>query len=341
MVGCFRLGGGMFPETRFRRLRKSASIRDLMAETTIDAKDLIQPFFVIEGKNKSEPIDSMFGISRLSIDLLLDEVRECAKLGIKAIILFPTISDELKDEGGSEAYNEENLICRAVKAIKKAGIDITIICDVALDPYTNHGHDGIVKDGDVDNDKSLDALVAQSLALAKAGTDIIAPSDMMDGRIGVIREALEKSGYHNMVILSYSIKYTTNLYGPFRDAVKSKKKFGKEVHKNTYQADYRRSANEALMEVEVDIIEGADIVMIKPALYYLDIISKVSKNTHIPVFAYQVSGEYSMIKLAAKNNIVENEINTMMEALTAIKRAGASSIVTYGAMEIARFLRGK
>lgn len=334
-------GENMYPTTRLRRLRKSAPIRDLVSEYQIESKDLIQPFFVIEGKNKTEPIDTMPGIERLSIDLLVHKVRECVDFGIKAVALFPTITVDQKDEEGSEAYNIDNLVCRAVKAIKEAEIDIAVICDVALDPYTENGHDGIVKDGDVDNDETIEALVAQALTLAKAGTDIIAPSDMMDGRIGAIRDALEESGYKDVVILSYSIKYTTNLYGPFRDAVKSKRAAGKEVHKNTYQADWRRSADEAIREVEEDIMEGADIVMIKPALYYLDVISKVSSNFEVPVFAYQVSGEYSLIKFAAKNNVVENETNTMIEALTAIKRSGASAIFTYAALEVAKFLGDK
>lgn len=328
----------MYPITRLRRLRKTKAIRDLVAENNLEAKDLIQPFFVIEGKKKSEAIDTLPGIDRLSIDLLLDKVQECADLGIKAIALFPTIDNELKDETGSEAFNTENLICRAVKAIKEAKIDIAIICDVALDPYTSHGHDGILVGDDVNNDETIEALAAQSLTLAKAGADIIAPSDMMDGRIGAIRETLEDSGYNDVVILSYAVKYTTNLYGPFRDAVKSKAIEGREVHKNTYQADWRRSAKEALKEVELDIMEGADIVMVKPALFYADIISEVAAHSDVPVFAYQVSGEYSMIKFAAKNNVVENEISTMIEALTAIKRAGANAIVSYGSMEVAKFL---
>lgn len=329
----------MFPDVRLRRLRKSGPIRDLVAEYMIEAKDLIQPFFVIEGKNKTESIDTMPGIERLSIDLLLEQVRECAELGIKAVALFSSITEDLKDEEASEAFNTENLACRAVRAIKDARIDIMVICDVALDPYTTTGHDGLVRNGEVDNDLSVNALTAQALTLAKAGADAVAPSDMMDGRVGVIRAAFEEGGYINTMILSYSIKYATNLYGPFRDAVKSKRAKGKEVHKVTYQNDYRAGYSQLRTEVEQDMAEGADMIIIKPALYYLDVISDIKQNFDVPILAYQVTGEYSMMKFAAKNGVIENEMNLIIESLIAIKRSGANAIFSYAALEVARFLK--
>ena len=339
MVKIIRLGEYMFPDVRLRRLRKSGPIRDLVAEYMIEAKDLIQPFFVIEGKNKTESIDTMPGIERLSIDLLLEQVRECAELGIKAVALFSSITEDLKDEEASEAFNTENLACRAVRAIKDARIDIMVICDVALDPYTTTGHDGLVRNGEVDNDLSVNALTAQALTLAKAGADAVAPSDMMDGRVGVIRAAFEEGGYINTMILSYSIKYATNLYGPFRDAVKSKRAKGKEVHKVTYQNDYRAGYSQLRTEVEQDMAEGADMIIIKPALYYLDVISDIKQNFDVPILAYQVTGEYSMMKFAAKNGVIENEMNLIIESLIAIKRSGANAIFSYAALEVARFLK--
>lgn len=328
----------MYPEVRLRRLRQNSQIRDLVAEYHVSPENLIQPFFVIEGKGKKEEIATLPGIYRLSIDLLLEQVKEVASLGIKAVALFPVIDQGKKDDEGSEAFNLDNLVCSAIKAIKEAKIDILIICDVALDPYTSHGHDGIIVNDDVDNDLSIDSLVAQSLTLAKAGADILAPSDMMDGRIGFIREALEEGGYHNIMILSYSMKYASNLYGPFRDSVHSKNS-GKEVRKNTYQADMRGHNSIAIREIEQDIEEGADMVIIKPASYYLDVIQLIAQNFDIPVFAYQVSGEYSMIKFAHANKAIEDPQSTMLESLIAIRRAGANSIITYGAMEMAKYLK--
>ncbi len=330
----------MYPEVRLRRLRKSAWMRDLVAEHIVMAKDLIQPFFVIEGNGKKEPIATMPGQDRLTIDLLIEKAHEAASLGIKAIALFPVIDSSLKDEFGTEAYNDDNLICRAVRAIKAAKIDIGIICDVALDPYTTHRHDGIVKDGDVDNDLTIEALIKQSLTLAEAGADMIAPSDMMDGRIGAIRAALDAVGFQNVVLISYAMKYVTNLYGPFRDAVDSKIG-GKELTKSTYQADYRVGRGQALREVELDIAEGADIVMVKPAMFYLDIIRNIADVVDVPVFAYQVSGEYAMIKFCSQNGVLLNGTQAMLEALTAIKRSGATAIFTYAAMEMAKFLNDK
>jgi porphobilinogen synthase len=324
-----------------RRLRRNSSIRDLVADHYLHPSNLVQPFFIIEGKNLSEPIETLPGINRISIDILIDEVKKAINLGIRAIMLFPAISEDKKDEEGTESYNVDNLLCRSIREIKSQNLDITIICDVALDPYTSHGHDGIVRNDEVDNDETIEVLVAQSLALASAGADIIAPSDMMDGRIGEIRDALEESGYHNVAILSYAIKYASNLYGPFRDAVKSKQNKGLEVDKSTYQADYRTSSAHAIREVELDIAEGADMVVVKPASYYLDIISNVSMSFNVPVFAYQVSGEYAMIKFAAEKKALQSEINTMFEALTAFKRAGASAIISYAAMEVASILNNK
>jgi porphobilinogen synthase len=330
----------MYPVVRLRRLRKTSWMRDLVAEHYILPKDLIQPFFIIEGTNKRESISTIPGIDRLSIDLMIEQAREAAMLGIKAIALFPCIEESLKDAAGSEALNKDNLICRAVEALKAANIDIGIICDIALDPYTDHRHDGILKDGDVDNDLSIKALEKQALTLASAGADIIAPSDMMDGRVGAIRSALDEAGYNKVAILSYSMKYISNLYGPFRDAVKSKID-GKELTKSTYQADYRVGYGQALQEVELDIAEGADMVMIKPAMFYLDIIRNISDIVAVPVFAFQVSGEYAMIKFSAQNGVLSNGVETMLEALTAIKRSGATGIFTYAAIEIARFLMEK
>lgn len=321
-----------------RRLRQNSSMRDLVADNYLHPSNLIQPFFIIEGENKREPIETLPGICRLSIDLLIQEIKKAIKLGIRGIMLFPSVPNDKKDEQGTESYNVENLVCRAIREIKSQNLDVTVICDVALDPYTDHGHDGIVNNGDVNNDETIEVLVAQSLALAGAGADIIAPSDMMDGRIGEIRDALEEHGHHNVAILSYAIKYASNLYGPFRDAVKSKQNQGLEVDKSTYQADYRTSTNHALREVELDIAEGADMVIIKPASYYLDIISNVSMSFNVPVFAYQVSGEYAMIKFAAEKKVLQSEINTMLESLTAFKRAGASAIISYAAMEVASIL---
>lgn len=327
-----------YPFVRMRRLRQTKSMRDLVAEHILHPSNLIQPFFIIEGTNKSEPIDTLPGVSRLTIDLLIEQVKKAIDLGISSIMLFPSVSDDKKNPEATESYNHDNLVCRAIKEIKAQNLDVTIMVDVALDPYTTHGHDGIVQDGEVHNDETIEVLIAQSLALASSGADVLAPSDMMDGRIGEIRDALEENGYHNVAILSYAIKYASNFYGPFRDAVKSKKNNGGEVDKSTYQADYRTPTKHALKEVELDINEGADMVIIKPASYYLDIISNVSDSFNVPVIAYQVSGEYSMIRFAAEKKVLQNEINAMVEALTAFKRAGASAIISYAAMDVASFL---
>ncbi|MEY3197270.1 MAG: hypothetical protein RLZZ59_641 [Pseudomonadota bacterium] len=329
----------MFPQVRMRRTRQNPWIRDLLSETTIVPENLIQPFFVIEGKNKKEPIKSLPGIFRLSIDLLVEEVLEAEKLGIKAVAIFPSIDSSLKDANATEAYNPDNLISRAVRSIKEKTTGIGVICDVALDPYTDHGHDGIFEFGDVNNDATLEKLQMQALTLVNAGADIVAPSDMMDGRVMIIREFLDEASFEHIPILSYAIKYSSNLYGPFREAVGSKLS-SSGINKRTYQADFRSGVKHALREVELDIIEGADMIMVKPAGFYLDIISHISLAENVPVFAYQVSGEYSMMKLAAEAGIAKwDEI--MYESLIAIKRSGATAIFTYAAMEFAEFLRKK
>lgn len=327
----------MFPAIRMRRYRKSEWMRDLVARTTLLPKDLIQPFFIIEGENKIEPIKSMPGIDRISIDILKNRVLDAENLGIKAIALFPSIESHLKCSEAKEAYNDNNLICRAVRAIKEATQNIGVICDVALDPYTDHGHDGIVKLGDVDNDETIEKLCVQSLALAKAGVDIIAPSDMMDGRIMAIRDYLDNHNFQDVAILSYAMKYASNFYGPFRGAVGSKIS-SSGINKATYQADLRSSIGQALQECELDAMEGADFLMIKPAGAYLDVIAAVSSAENIPVFAYQVSGEYAMLKLASEERVI-NWHDGMIESLIAIKRSGAQAIFTYAAMEIARILK--
>ena len=326
-----------FPRTRLRRNRKTPWMRALVAETRLNASDLILPLFVQEGKNKKTPVASMPGVSRLSVDLLVKEVAKAAALGIPAVALFPVVDAKLKSLDAKEAYNAKNLVSRAIAAIKESVPGIGVIGDVALDPYTSHGQDGIVKNGDVDNDATLAVLTKQAVVLAKAGCDIVAPSDMMDGRVGVIRDALDKAGYSNVSILSYAAKYASAYYGPFRDAVGSAGNLGKGG-KHTYQMDIRNS-DEALREVALDIAEGADMVMVKPGLPYLDIISKVSAAFPVPVFAYQVSGEYSMIKLAGAAGAIDADA-VMLESLIALKRAGARAILTYAALEVAQAVAG-
>jgi len=329
-----------FPITRLRRNRKAPWIRELLAETHLHISDLIMPFFVLSGKNKKEAINSMEGIYRFSIDLLVKEVKKAYELGIKAIMLFPVTPQKLKTDDGKESYNEKNLICEAIRAIKKSVPQIGVICDVALDPYTSHGHDGIFseKNNYVLNDETIEILCKQALVQAKAGCDYVAPSDMMDGRVGAIRKYLDKNGFENIGIISYAAKYASNFYGPFRNAVGSEKNLGKSDKKN-YQMDFRNS-DEALREVALDMAEGADIIIIKPGLAYLDIVSKIKNQFAIPIFSYQVSGEYSMLKIGAKNNILDFE-EALYETLIAFKRAGATAIITYGAMEMAKILNSK
>ena len=319
-----------FPSTRLRRLRSKPFIRDLVRENILTGDDLIQPLFIKEDLSGLEPIDQMPGISRFGLDSIEKEIEELMNLGIKAVALFPVINPNRKDENGSEAINQNNLICNAIKNIKSSFPEIIIISDVALDPYTNHGHDGILINNYEDNDKTLDQLVKQSIALAQSGADIIAPSDMMDGRIKAIRSALEENDFKNTILLSYAAKYNSKFYGPFRSAVGSSSNLGKSS-KAEYQMDVANS-NEALNEVALDINEGADIVMVKPGMPYLDIISKVKETFNVPTFAYQVSGEYSMLKSAIENKWLEPEAIT--ESLLCFKRAGADAILTYAAKEI-------
>ena len=322
---------------RPRRLRRTAWLRTMVAEHQLRAQDLIWPLFVQEGAGKVTPIDGLPGVERLSIDMAVDAAREAAALGIPAIALFPVTPAEKKTDDGSEAFNPENLMCRAIRAIKKGVPEIGIIADVALDPYTSHGHDGVLgQDGDVSNDATIEILCKQAVTLADAGCDIVAPSDMMDGRIGEIRSALDNAGYENTVILSYAAKYASALYGPFRHAVGSASNLGK-ADKRTYQMN-PTNATEALREVALDLSEGADMLMVKPASLYLDIIAKVREVSDVPVLAYHVSGEYAMVKVAAAAGVID-ERAVMLETLLAMKRAGADAILTYAARDVARWLK--
>ncbi len=320
-----------FPNVRMRRNRKSNWSRRLVSENYLNLSDIIMPIFVIEGSNITQPILSMPGINRISIDRVIDKAKFCYDIGIPAIALFPVIDQSLKSEDGSESLKENNLICRTIKSIKKAVPHIGIMSDVALDPYTNHGHDGILKDNEILNDKTIDILCRQAVLQADAGCDIIAPSDMMDGRIGRIRNALEIEGFQKTQIMSYAAKYSSSFYGPFRDAVGSANRL--KGDKKTYQMD-PKNTQEALHEVALDISEGADMIMIKPGLPYLDILFQVKSSFKIPTFVYQVSGEYSMIANAIKNNILPKK-DSIIESLIAFKRAGANGIVTYFAEEVA------
>ena len=331
-----------YPQLRMRRLRRHDWTRRLVAENTLSAADLIWPLFVIEGEKKREAISSMPGVERLSIDMAVASAKEAAALGIPVIALFPNTDPRLKSEDGHEAVNPGNLICRAVKAIKQAVPDIGVLCDVALDPYTSHGHDGLIKDGDVHNDSTIAVLVEQALVQAEAGCDIIAPSDMMDGRIGAIRAALEKKGHHNVLIMAYAAKYASAFYGPFREAVGSAKAQGlpgiKLGDKRSYQMD-PANGDEALREVALDLQEGADMVMVKPGMPYLDLVWRVKERFGVPTFAYQVSGEYSMLSAAFEKGWLERD-RAILEVLTGFKRAGASGILTYFALEAAKLIAG-
>ena len=322
---------GNFPNTRLRRNRMKDFSRRLVAENNLGTSDLILPLFVCEGNNIEDPIQSMPGVSRYSIDKLLNKVEHAVRLSIPAIAIFPQIEAGLKNAEGSIAFDENNLVCRSIKSIKKEFSEIGIICDVALDPFTDHGHDGLVINNKIDNDKTLEVLEKQALVQVHAGCDVIAPSDMMDGRIGRIRTVLDNNNFQDTLILSYAAKYASAFYGPFRDAIGSGSKLGKDG-KLTYQMDPSNS-DEALREVAFDINEGADMVMVKPGLPYLDIIKNIKDNFKIPVFAYQVSGEYSLIKHGIKNKLINDE--AILESLMAFKRAGASAIITYFALEIA------
>ena len=321
-----------FPNTRLRRLRKNSNLIDLVSETNISSSDLIQPIFIKEKLNGIESIESMPGISRYGIEESLKEVEEIIDSGINSIAVFPVVDSEKKDSEGSEATNKNNFISSVIRRIKQEFPEIVLIADVALDPYTDHGHDGILIKDEIDNDTTIKVLIEQSLILAEAGADIIAPSDMMDGRIGSIRQSLENSGYKNTILLSYAAKYNSKFYGPFRDAVDSASNLGKSS-KSAYQMSIRNK-DEALHEVAIDINEGADIVMIKPAMPYLDIIHLVKEKFKIPTFAYQVSGEYSMLKQAIKEGWLDEMV--MLESLISIKRAGADAILTYAAKEVSK-----
>ena len=325
---------GSYPETRLRRNRKKEWSRRLVQENTLSANDLIWPIFICEGKNKKEPIETMPNVYRYSIDRIEKLVESAIDKKIPMIALFPNIPVSKKNYKGSEALNKNNLVCKALRLIKKNYKEIGLMCDVALDPYTSHGHDGILKNNYVNNDETLKILVKQSILQADMGCDVIAPSDMMDGRIGAIRKALDKKGHQLVQILSYAVKYASNFYGPFRDAVGSRKSL--KGDKKNYQMDFMNS-KEAIREVALDIKEGADFVMVKPGMPYLDIIKTVKDNFKIPVFAYQVSGEYSLIRNGIDNKILNED--AIIESLISFKRAGASAVVTYFAEEVAKRLR--
>ena len=325
---------GSYPNVRLRRNRKYKWSRNLVAENNLSVSDLILPLFVTEGKNKIEIIKNMPGVYRYSIDKLSNIIYQASKLKIPLVAIFPHTPSKKKNYLGSEGLNEDNLVCKAIKKIKKNNPNMGVMTDVALDPYTDHGHDGILKNNEIMNDETIEILSAQALLQAQMGCDIIAPSDMMDGRVGIIRRNLDKNNFKNIKILSYAAKYASNFYGPFRNAIGSIKKL--KGDKKSYQMDYKNSV-EALREVALDIKEGADFVMVKPALPYLDVIKSIKDNFKIPVFGYQVSGEYSMIAQSIKNKTLNNE--AIIESLISIKRAGASAVVTYFAIEIAKKLQ--
>jgi porphobilinogen synthase len=326
-----------FPAVRMRRTRQAPWVRRLVRETSLLSSDLILPLFVIDGDNRREPVESLPGVDRLTIDLVIETGLRAFALGIPAVALFPAVDVSLKSEDGAEAWGPDSLICRAVRALKAAVPDLGIICDVALDPYTTHGHDGLFKDGKIINDETVDVLVRQALTLAEAGCDVVAPSDMMDGRVGAIRTALEEHGFTDTLILSYAAKYASCFYGPFRDAVGSSSALG-AADKTTYQMDSANSV-EALREVALDVAEGADMVMVKPGMPYLDVIHDVAQRFEVPVFAYQVSGEYAMLCLGAEQGLFDRK-RAFQESLIAFKRAGARGILTYAALEVAADLPG-
>ena len=327
---------GQFPELRLRRSRRTPALRRLVAETTLSSADFIYPVFVLDGEGRREPVQSMPGVARKSIDGLLPELTEAYRLGIPAVALFPVIDAKHKTLDGAECANPDGLVQRAVRAIKDELPELAVMTDVALDPYTTHGQDGIIDDsGYVVNDLTVAMLVRQTLSHAEAGADIVAPSDMMDGRVGAMRSALEENGFVNTVILAYAAKFASAFYGPFRDAVGSAANLG-GGDKSTYQVAPSNS-DEAVREVALDLAEGADLVMVKPALPYLDIVRRVKDTYGVPTLAYQVSGEYAMLKAAAENGLLD-ERATVLEALLGIKRAGANAILTYFAIDAARWL---
>ena len=321
-----------YPSTRLRRLRKNLNLIELVSETNLTSKDLIQPIFIKENFKGKEEIESMPGIFRFGLNHVLSEIEEVINAGINAIAVFPVIESSKKDEKGSEALNKSNFIVQSINKIKKEFPELILIADVALDPYTDHGHDGILINNEVANDETVEVLIEQSILLAEAGADIIAPSDMMDGRIGLIRDSLEKQNFKDTILLSYAAKYNSKFYGPFRDAVNSASNLGNSS-KSSYQMNISNK-NEALHEVALDINEGADIVMVKPAMPYLDVIQSIKKEFKVPTFAYQVSGEFSMLKNAINHGWLDKEV--MLESLVSIKRAGADAILSYAAKEISK-----
>ncbi len=333
---CHANSWGTYPATRLRRNRRDDWSRRLVRETCLRVDDLIWPVFVHEGQQARQPIDSMPGVERLSLDLLVPAAGEACRLGIPALAIFPATPLEKKTAEADEAFNPENLVCRAVRAIKQSlGNQIGVICDVALDPYTSHGQDGLVRNGYVVNDESVEALCRQAVVQAQAGCDVIAPSDMMDGRIGGIRQALDQAGYQHVRLLSYAAKYASAFYGPFRDAVGSARSLG-SGDKRTYQMD-PANGDEALREVALDLAEGADLVMVKPGMPYLDIVRRVKETFAVPTYAYQVSGEYAMLCAADERGWLDRQ-RVILESLGGFKRAGADGILTYFAVEAARML---
>ncbi len=337
MVKQRSFGLGSFPTTRLRRNRADDFSRRLVSENNLTTNDLIWPIFIMDGENKRESVPSMPGVERLSIDQMIVSVGEAADLGIHAISIFPNIDPVLKTSGAEEAFNPENLLCRAVRALKKYHPNVGIICDVALDPFNSDGHDGLLKDGVILNDETIKVLCKQSIVQAQAGCDIIAPSDMMDGRVGAIRKALDEKGFESVRIMSYAAKYASAFYGPFRDAVGSGGVLN--GNKKTYQMD-PANTDEALRETALDIAEGADMVMVKPGLPYLDVVSRVKEIFSVPTFVYQVSGEYAMLKAAIENGWLDND-KVILESLIAFKRAGADGIFTYLAPEAAKLINSQ
>ena len=324
-----------YPSTRLRRLRKNLNLIELVSETNLTSKDLIQPIFIKENFEGKEEIESMPGIFRFGLNHVLSEIEEVINAGINAIAVFPVIESSKKDEKGSEALNKSNFIAHSINKIKQEFPELILIADIALDPYTDHGHDGILIDNEVANDETVEVLIEQSILLAEAGADIIAPSDMMDGRIGLIRDSLEKQNLKDTILLSYAAKYNSKFYGPFRDAVNSASNLGNSS-KSSYQMNISNK-NEALHEVALDINEGADIVMVKPAMPYLDVIQLIKKEFKVPTFAYQVSGEFSMLMNAINHGWLDKEV--MLESLVSIKRAGADAILSYAAKEISKEIK--
>ncbi|WP_366656377.1 porphobilinogen synthase [Fodinicurvata sp. EGI_FJ10296] len=326
---------GTFPATRLRRNRSNDWTRRLVREHEVTASCLVLPLFVVEGENVTQPIDSMPGVFRYSIDRLTEVVDEARALGIPSVALFPSVDDALRTDDARESWNPDNLVCRAIKRLKSAVPGIGVITDVALDPYTTHGHDGFLRDGRIVNDETVEALTHQALAHAAAGVDIVAPSDMMDGRVAAIRDALDRAGHDGVGIVSYAAKYASGFYGPFRDAVGSGKRLSGD--KNTYQMDPANS-DEAMREIEMDLKEGADMIIVKPGLPYLDIVRRAKDTFGVPMIAYHVSGEYAMLRAAAANGWLDYE-QCLMETLMGFRRAGCDAVITYGALDAARLIK--